>query len=344
MTETCVTKASMTRSGGPLLEVTDLVTHFHTPRGIMHAVDGLSFSLQRGRTLGIVGESGSGKSVLARTILGILAKDGTATTGRIAFEGRDLLQLPEPEMRDIRGRDIAMVFQDPTSSLNPVKRIGAQIGEVLTRHLGLRGRAAATRAAELLASVGIPLPAERLHQYPHQLSGGMRQRVAIAIALACEPKLLIADEPTTALDVTIQAQILDLLRQRQLAQNMAMILISHDLGVVAGHTDDVAVMYAGQMVERGSTRSLFHDCRMPYTEALIRSIPNLSDPPHTRLRAIPGRPPDMLQPPAGCRFNPRCDYATELCRTGQPPASMADADATHLFACWHPVGAHGARP
>jgi peptide/nickel transport system ATP-binding protein len=335
----------MTKASTALLEVTDLVTHFHTPHGIVRAVDGVSFLIQRGQTLGIVGESGSGKSVLARTIIGILAKDGSATTtGRIAFEGRDLLKLSEPEMRDVRGKDIAMVFQDPTSSLNPVKRIGVQIGEVLTRHLGLRGRAAKIRSVELLASVGIPLPAERLHQYPHQLSGGMRQRVAIAIALACEPKLLIADEPTTALDVTIQAQILDLLRRLQLAHNMAMILISHDLGVVAGDTDAVAVMYAGQMVERASTRSLFHNYRMPYTQALIRSAPSLPDPPHTRLRAISGQPPDMLQLPVGCRFNPRCDYATDVCRADQPALSAADVDGTHLYACWHPVDARGVLP
>ena len=335
----------MTKAGTALLAVTDLVTRFHTPRGMVRAVDGVSLSIERGQTLGIVGESGSGKSVLARTIIGILARDGSATTtGRIAFEGRDLLKLSEPQMRDVRGKDIAMVFQDPTSSLNPVKRIGPQIGEVLTRHLGLRGRAAETRSAELLASVGMVLPAERLQQYPHQLSGGMRQRVAIAIALACEPKLLIADEPTTALDVTIQAQILDLLRRQQLARNMAMILISHDLGVVAGYTDAVAVMYAGQMVERASTRSLFRSCRMPYTEALIRSAPHLPDPPHTRLRAISGRPPDMLQPPTGCRFNPRCDYATDLCRADQPALSAADADGAHLYACWHPVGGRGGLP
>ena len=333
----------MTKAGHALLEVTDLVTRFHTPHGIVRAVDGVSFSLQRGQTLGIVGESGSGKSVLARSIIGILARDGSATTtGRVVFEDRDLLSLSEPEMCDVRGKDIAMVFQDPTSSLHPVKRIGAQIGEVLTRHLGLRGRAAEARSVELLASVGIPLPAERLQHYPHQLSGGLRQRVAIAIALAGEPKLLIADEPTTALDVTIQAQILDLLRSQQLARNMAMILISHDLGVVAGHTDVVAVMYAGQIVERSSTRSLFHDCRMPYTQALIRSAPNLPDPPHTRLRAISGRPPDLLRPPIGCRFNPRCDSATELCRADQPALSAADAEGTHLYACWHPVGARGA--
>jgi peptide/nickel transport system ATP-binding protein len=335
----------MKKAGTALLEVADLVTHFHTPHGVVRAVDGVAFMIQRGQTLGIVGESGAGKSVLARTIIGILAKDGSATTtGSIAFEGRDLLKLSEPELRDVRGKDIAMVFQDPTASLNPVKRIGAQIGEVLTRHLGLRGRAAENRSVELLATVGIPLPAERLHQYPHQLSGGMRQRVAIAIAIACEPKLLIADEPTTALDVTIQAQILDLLRRQQLARNMAMILISHDLGVVAGHTDRVAVMYGGQMVELASTGTLFRSCRMPYTQALMRCVPRLSDPPHTRLLAISGRPPDMLQPPIGCRFNPRCEYATDLCRGDQPALSAADADGTHLYACWHPVGARGTLP
>jgi peptide/nickel transport system ATP-binding protein len=321
-----------------LLEITDLVTHFRTPRGTVRAVDGVSFSVERGKTLGIVGESGSGKSVLSRTIIGILAKDGSVVSrGRVMFEGRDLLALSEREMRDVRGKDIAMVFQDPMSSLNPVKQIRAQVGEVLTRHLGLRGRAADQRCVELLASVGIPSPQERLYQYPHELSGGMRQRVAIAIALACEPKLLIADEPTTALDVTIQAQILDLLRRQQVARNMAMILISHDLGVVAGHTDAVAVMYAGQMVEQAKTRALFHDCRMPYTEALIRSAPNLQDPPHTRLRAISGRPPDMVAPPPGCRFSPRCDYATDMCRATQPPLT-ADADLLHRYACWHPVG------
>jgi peptide/nickel transport system ATP-binding protein len=335
----------MTRADAALLEVTDLFTRFHTPRGTVRAVDGVSFSLRRGETLGIVGESGCGKSVLARTILGLLAKDGSASTsGRIVFEGRDLLQLPEGALREVRGKEIAMVFQDPAASLNPVKRIGVQIGEVLTRHLGLRGRAAETCSVELLAGVGMALPHQRLRQYPHQLSGGMRQRVAIAIALACEPKLLIADEPTTALDVTIQAQILDLLRRQRLVRDMAMILISHDLGVVASCTDAVAVMYAGRMVERASTRSLFRGCRMPYTQALIRSAPRLSDPPHTRLRAIAGRPPDLLQPPGGCRFNPRCDYATEVCRADQPALSATDADGAHLCACWHPLDGRGGLP
>jgi len=332
----------MTDAGAALLEVSDLATHFHTQHDLLRAVDGVSFSVRRGQTLGIVGESGSGKSALARTIIGILSKQHTTITGRIAFEGRDLLQVSEPDMRDIRGRDIAMVFQDPTSALNPVKPVGVQIEEVLARHLGLRGRAARARATELLTSVGISLPEERLHHYPHQLSGGMRQRVAIAIALACAPKLLIADEPTTALDVTIQAQILDLLHRRQKAHDMAMILISHDLGVVAGYTDTVAVMYAGQVVETASTRSLFRACRMPYTAALMRSAPNLSDPPHTRLHAIPGRPPDMVLPQLGCRFAPRCDHATDICRNHQPPLSASDAAGTHRYACWHPVAVPGA--
>jgi peptide/nickel transport system ATP-binding protein len=325
----------------PLLELRNLVTHFRTPSGTVHAVDGVSLMLQRGRTLGIVGESGSGKSVLSRSIIGILARDGSVQHhGQVLFAGRDLLAAGERQMRAIRGKDIAMVFQDPMSSLNPVKRIGAQIGEALTQHLGLRGRAAAQRAIELLVSVGIPEPARRLRQYPYQLSGGMRQRVAVAIALACEPQLLIADEPTTALDVTIQAQILDLLGEQQRARNMAMILISHDLGVVAGRTDEVAVMYAGQIVERAPTRALFRRCRMPYTEALIRSAPHLPDPPHTRLRAIAGQPPDMHRPPIGCRFNPRCDYATDECRAASP-ALVADGVGEHLYACWHPIGTEG---
>jgi len=321
----------------PLLQVENLRTSFRTPRGLVQAVDGVSFSLERGQTMGIVGESGSGKSVLSRSIIGILARDGSvANSGAVRFEGRDLLTLPERAMRDVRGREIAMVFQDPMSSLNPVKKIGAQIGEVLTRHLGLRGRAMDARATDLLAAVGIPLPAQRLQQYPHQLSGGMRQRVAIAIALACEPKLLIADEPTTALDVTIQAQVLDLLRRQQIARNMAMILISHDLGVVAGHTDLVAVMYAGQFVEHASTRSLFRHHRMPYTQALIRAVPHLPDPSHTRLQTIQGRPPMLIDPPQGCRFAPRCDYATAQCQNAQPPLTAPQND--HKFACWHPVG------
>lgn len=259
-----------------MLEVADLATHFRTPRGTVRAVDGISFSVERGDALGIVGESGSGKSVLSRTIMGILAKDGSVVTrGRILFEGRDLLTLSEAEMRKVRGKDIAMVFQDPMSSLNPVKTIGSQIGEVLTRHLGLRGRKADARSIELLMSVGIPSAAERLRHYPHQLSGGMRQRVAIAIALACEPKLLIADEPTTALDVTIQAQILQLIAVLQKEMAMGVIFITHDMGVVADIADRVLVMYQGEAVETGSVAQIFNAPQHIYTKALLAAVPRL---------------------------------------------------------------------
>ncbi len=321
----------------PLLEVNNLYTHFDTPRGIAHAVDGVSFTLERGRTLGIVGESGSGKSVLSRTIIDILAKDGSVLyDGEILFEGRDLRSLPEKEMREIRGREIAMVFQDPMSSLNPVKKIGKQITEVLTKRLGMTKKAANLRAAELIDSVGIPDAEQQLGRFPMHLSGGMRQRVAIAIAMACEPKLLIADEPTTALDVTIQAQILDLLREQQRERNMSVILITHNLGIVSGYTDDVAVMYAGQIVERCATDELVSHPRMPYTEALLNAAPVLADPPHTRLNAIPGLPPNLLNVPDGCRFNARCPYVQENCKT-EMPTLTADANSDHSFACWHPL-------
>ena len=243
---------------GPLLQVNNLYTQFDTPRGIARAVDGVTFSLERGKTLGIVGESGSGKSVLSRTIIDILAKDGSVLyDGEIIFEGRDLLKLGEKEMREIRGREIAMVFQDPMSSLNPVKKIGKQITEVLTKRMGMSSHLAKVRAAELINSVGIPDAQQQFSRYPMHLSGGMRQRVAIAIAIACEPKLLIADEPTTALDVTIQAQILDLLKEQQIKHDMSVMLITHNLGIVSGYTDDVAVMYAGKIVEKCSTRRTY---------------------------------------------------------------------------------------
>ena len=326
----------------PLLKVLDLHTHFATPRGIARAVDGVSFSLVRGRTLGIVGESGSGKSVLSRTIIDILPRDGSVRyAGRVMFEGRDLRQLSPREMRDVRGREIAMIFQDPMSSLNPVMKIGRQITEVLTRRRGMSARAARGRAIELLDSVGIADPERQLDHYPMHLSGGMRQRVAIAIALSGEPKLLIADEPTTALDVTIQGQILALLRQLQRQRNMAIILITHDLGVVAGYADEVAVMYAGQFVERCAVRELLARPRMPYTEALMRSVPKLSDLPHTRLHAIPGLPPNLLQVPNGCRFHERCTHARERCRVTMPDLT-AERDSDHYFACWYPLHAREA--
>ncbi|MCY3873127.1 MAG: ABC transporter ATP-binding protein [Rhodobacteraceae bacterium] len=321
----------------PLLEVEDLSTHFVTPRGIARAVDGVSFKLEHGRVLGIVGESGSGKSVLSRSIIDILAHDGSVKyRGKVVFEGRDLRQLTAGEMRAVRGREIAMVFQDPMSSLNPVMKIGRQLTEVLTRRCGLPSRPARERAIELLGSVGIADPGRQMGNYPMHLSGGMRQRVAIAIALAGEPKLLIADEPTTALDVTIQGQILQLLRQLQRQRNMAIILITHDLGIVAGFADEVAVMYAGQIVERCETAELLENPRMPYTEALMKSVPVMSDPPHTRLYSIPGLPPNLLKVPGGCRFHERCTYARDDCRE-RPPQLVSMRGSDHHYACWYPL-------
>ena len=320
-----------------LLQVKNLYTQFDTPKGIARAVDGVTFSLDRGKTLGIVGESGSGKSVLSRTIIDILAKDGSVLyDGEIIFEGRDLRNLNEKEMRDVRGREIAMVFQDPMSSLNPVKKIGKQITEVLTKRLGMSSHLAKVRAAELINSVGIPDAQEQLGRYPMHLSGGMRQRVAIAIAIACEPKLLIADEPTTALDVTIQAQILDLLKEQQEKHDMSVILITHNLGIVSGYTDDVAVMYAGKIVEKGSTSELISNPIMPYTEALMNSAPSLADPPHTRLKAIPGLPPNLLNLPEGCSFSSRCSYKDQKCINDVPDLTLLK-NTKHSFACWYPL-------
>lgn len=323
---------------GPLLEVKDLVTHFSTPRGVVRAVDGVSFTLEAGRMLGIVGESGSGKTVLSRAILGLTPKRAVARAGgEIRFQGRDLRGLDEAALREVRGTGIAMIFQDPMTALNPVMRIGQQIMEPLRYHFGLSKRVALNQAIELLGQVGIPSPHKRVDEYPSQLSGGMRQRVMIAIALSCEPRLLIADEPTTALDVTVQAQILDLLQRLQQERDMAIILISHDLNVVGGRADEVAVMYAGQIVERGPARALFGEARMPYTHALLRSSPRLDEPSHTRLSAIPGRPPDLANPPAGCRFNPRCDRRGAKCTVELPPL-IPDDDFDHVYRCWYPVG------
>ena len=321
----------------PLLTVNNLYTQFDTPRGIARAVDGVSFSLERGKTLGIVGESGSGKSVLSRTIIDILAKDDSVLfDGEIIFEGCDLRTLSEREMREIRGKEIAMVFQDPMSSLNPVKKIGKQITEVLTKRLGMSSHLAKIRAVELIHSVGIPDPEQQLGRYPMHLSGGMRQRIAIAIAIASEPKLLIADEPTTALDVTIQAQILELLKEQQTKYNMSIILITHNLGIVSGYTDDVAVMYAGKIVEKCSTSELISNPVMPYTKALMNSAPSLTNTPHTRLQAIPGLPPNLLNLPNGCSFHSRCSYNDEKCNKYTPDQTLLK-DSMHSFACWHPL-------
>jgi peptide/nickel transport system ATP-binding protein len=330
---------AVSRTGDhPLLVVEDMRTMFSTPRGLLRAVDGVSFSLDRGETLGIVGESGSGKSVLARSIMNLLANNAIVPDdSKVIFDGREVRKLPRPEAKHFWGTEMAMVFQDPMTSLNPVKRIGAQITESIRYHLGLSRKAATVRALELMEHVKIPEPRRRLEQYPHELSGGMRQRATIAIALACEPRLLIADEPTTALDVTVQKQILDLLASLQEERDMAMILITHDLGVVAGQADRVAVMYAGQLVEVADTDVLFTHVRHPYTEALMNSIPKVHQPSHTQLDAISGRPPDMVQRATGCRFAPRCRYARVLCLEMEPEL-LETEQAGHLARCFVPVG------
>ena len=304
----------------PILEVKDLKTYFRTPLGIVRAVDGVSFSLSRGETLGIVGESGSGKSVTSLSIMQLLAKPaGYIAGGEILLEGRDLLKLREREMRRIRTREIAMIFQDPMTSLNPVVPVGRQIAETLRLHLGMSRTQARTRVAELLGIVGIPEPHRRLDDYPHQFSGGMRQRVMIAMALTCDPKVLIADEPTTALDVTIQAQILELIARLQEELHMAVIIITHDLGVVAGMADRINVMYGGKIVESGPTEQIFEDPRMPYTIGLLRSVPRIDEELDQRLIAIRGTPPDLGKEVHGCHFAPRCDYVQPVCFSKRPP-------------------------
>jgi peptide/nickel transport system ATP-binding protein len=324
-------------AGIHLLEVEDLKTHFLTAAGPVRAVDGVSFSLDRGRTLGVVGESGSGKTILARSIMGLLPTRNVHREGHVRYEGTELAGLGPSTMRGLWGTEMAMVFQDPMTSLNPVMKVGKQITESLTHHLDMDRQEARETAIALLRSVGIPEPAQRVNEYPHQLSGGMRQRVMIAIALACGPRLLFADEPTTALDVTVQAQILDLLQAQQAERHMAMVLITHDLGVVAGRADDIAVMYAGKIVERAPTSVLFSSTRMPYTEALLKSIPKLEHRSHTRLEVIPGRPPNLVAPPKGCNFSPRCPYVQLKCLEEEPTLE-AGAGSGHEFACWFPVG------
>jgi len=324
---------------GRLLEVDDLHVSFATSRGPLRAVQGVSLSLDQGKTLGIVGESGSGKTVLSRAIMGLLPRASTTQTGSVRYNGEEILNAPNDELRKLWSTHIAMIFQDPMTSLNPVQKIGWQITEPLKLHLGLKKEEAKETALSLLMQVGIPSPVERYEAYPFQLSGGMRQRVMIAIALACAPRLLLADEPTTGLDVTIQAQILDLLGQLQRDRNMAMILVTHDLGVVATRTDEIIVMYAGNVVERAPTNVLFKSMAMPYTEALLDSMPRLANPSHTRLTAIEGRPPDLLRPPAGCPFAPRCRYAQDKCQREKPP--LVEAAPGHSYACWYPLTASG---
>lgn len=320
----------------PILEVSHQHTAFNTGRGLLQAVNDVSFSLERGRTLGVVGESGSGKSVLSRSVMRLLPPNAvTGEASSIKLNGQELIDMSERQLRRLRGPEMSIVFQDPMTSLNPVLKIGAQITEVLRLHLGMAKKAARQRAIELLGQVGLPQPDIRVDQYPHQLSGGMRQRVAIAIAIACEPSLLIADEPTTALDVTVQAEILDLLQNMTKERNMAMILITHDMGVVAGRCDDVAVMYAGRIVEKAPVRELFHNTRMPYTAALMASIPRITDDPHRKLDAIEGRPPDLINPPSGCAFAPRCKFADAACSATVPALT---GGALHQSACLKPLG------
>jgi oligopeptide/dipeptide ABC transporter ATP-binding protein len=324
-------------SDDALLEVTDLHTSFSSDRGTVRAVRGVDLRLERGRTLGVVGESGSGKSVLSRSIMGLMPSNATRT-GSVRFEGTEILNAPAKEMRAFWGDQMAMVFQDPMTALNPVLRVEQQITESLHEHLDLTKQQAHETALALLTSVGIPEPARRLRMYPHEMSGGMRQRIMIAIALACGPKMLFADEPTTALDVTVQAQILDLLQSLQRDREMAMILVTHDLGVVAGRAHDIAVMYAGQVVEQASAKALFGNVRHPYTEALLQSIPKLDMSKHTRLQAIGGRPPDLVNLPVGCKFADRCPYAQDRCRAEEPDLLPDPADPTHLVRCHFPVG------
>jgi peptide/nickel transport system ATP-binding protein len=323
-------------SAVPLLEVDGLKTYFYTRDGVIRAVDGVTFSVSAGETLAIVGESGCGKSVTSLSIMRLIASPpGRIVSGRLLFEGRDLLGLSEAEMRKVRGNEISMIFQEPMTSLNPVLTIGRQIGEALVLHRGMNAGQALLRAGELLSLVNIPDAARRVDQYPHQLSGGMRQRVRIARALACNPRLLIADEPTTALDVTIQAQILDLMRELKQKTGAAIVLITHDLGVVAEMAQRVVVMYAGRKVEEAAVDALFARPRHPYTQGLLNSIPRLEEagtPGRKRLAEIPGMVPSLKEAIDGCIFAPRCGYATERCRREYPP--LEQKAPGHFAACW----------
>jgi oligopeptide/dipeptide ABC transporter ATP-binding protein len=318
----------------PLLEIRDLHTEFRTGAGIVRAVDGVSYTVDPGETVAVVGESGSGKSVTAMSVLRLIPNPpGRITGGEVWFDGRDLLKLSEEEMRQVRGGDIGMIFQEPMTSLNPVLSIERQITETLEEHRGASPEAAHARALELLRLVGISDPERRLRQYPHQLSGGMRQRVMIAIALACEPKLIIADEPTTALDVTIQAQILELMQSLTKRLGVALIIITHNLGVVARYAHRVNVMYAGRIVESGSATALYHNPRHPYTIALLRSVPRLDRPRQSRLEAIEGVPPDLTRLDAGCSFRPRCRFAIARCAEAPPPLIPA-GEPGQVSACY----------
>lgn len=332
-----MTIAENNNSNNTVLAIDNLTIRLNSAAGLVHAVENVSFRLAAGSTLAIVGESGSGKSVMARSLLSLLPKRATAVRqGSVRLAGREISALPERELQKLRGPAMAMIFQDPMTALNPVLRLSVQLSEPLRQHLGMNKQQARARSIELLAAVGIPDPANRIDQYPHQLSGGMRQRVVIAIALACNPQLLIADEPTTALDVTVQKQILDLLSRLQNERRMGMLLISHDLAVVASRADHIAVMYAGRLVEMAPARTLFKSMRHRYTQALFNSMPRLSDASHTRLQAIPGRPPQLVSPAPGCAFAPRCSYAQQRCRRETPPL-IQTGDSEHWHACFFPV-------
>ena len=315
-----------------LLDVEDLAVTFAVDGGRLSAVDGVSFSVDGGKTLGLVGESGCGKSVTSLAIMGLLAKPAAQLAGgRIRFDGMDLARLPDGQMRDLRGDRLAMIFQEPMTALNPSYTIGDQIGESLIHHRAMDGPRARARSIEMLRAVRMPAPEKRVDEYPHQLSGGMRQRAMIAMALACGPALLIADEPTTALDVTVQAQILDLLRDLQRQSGTAILLISHDMGVIAEMADHVVVMYAGRVVEQAAARDLFERPQHPYTIGLLGSIPRL-DTDHARLAAIEGGVPDPLDPPSGCRFHPRCPFGDAKCAQARPP--LREIETGHRVACW----------
>jgi oligopeptide/dipeptide ABC transporter ATP-binding protein len=319
---------------GLLLDVRSLTTQFLTGGGTVRAVDGVSWDVNEGETVALVGESGCGKSVSALSIMRLVAAPaGRIVCGQVLFKGRDLLTLNEEEMRRVRGREIAMIFQEPMTSLNPVLTIGRQLTEGLEIHLGMAAADARRRAVELLAMVGIPDPERRLAQYPHQFSGGMRQRIMIAMALACDPSLVLADEPTTALDVTIQAQILELMKDLSRRLGVAMLIITHNLGVVARYADRVNVMYAGRIIERATARELYANPRHPYTLGLLHSVPRLDEPRRERLAPIEGQPPDLTRLPPGCAFAPRCAFRVQRCLAEAPPLRAAGVDG-HVTACW----------
>jgi oligopeptide/dipeptide ABC transporter ATP-binding protein len=317
----------------PLLEVNDLKVRFATEDGIVRAVDGLSFKLERGKVLGIVGESGSGKSVTAMTLMGLTRGVNAAFEGEVVYKGTDLLKVSDSGMQKYRGNELGMIFQDPMTSLNPVYRIGEQIAEAIRSHEKVDKRTARARTIELLRQVGIPNPESRIDSFPHEFSGGMRQRAMIAMALSCNPSVLIADEPTTALDVTIQAQIVDLVNRLKDDFDSAVVFITHDLGVIAEIADEIIVMYAGRVVERGSKRDIFYDPQMPYTWGLLGSIPRLDRPRVERLHTIDGSPPSLINLPEGCKFRPRCPHAFDKCKQ-EPPLENRVEDPAHLDRCW----------